>query len=76
SHSYEEFSDLYEHLSKQHKQEKKCTWMIRIQNVMKNQWMPKLEAESEALQVNITTCVEAACAKEALQQKPTITKEE
>ncbi|KAH9332158.1 hypothetical protein KI387_044302, partial [Taxus chinensis] len=50
--------------------------MLRIQHVAENQWMPKLEPESEALQVNIMTLTEAARAKEALQKNPTITKEE
>ncbi|KAH9320943.1 hypothetical protein KI387_015582, partial [Taxus chinensis] len=76
NHSYEECLDLYEHLSKKHKQENKGAGMVRIQRTMENQWMPKLELESEALQVRITTHAEVAHAKEALQQKPTITKEE
>ncbi|KAH9331829.1 hypothetical protein KI387_003937, partial [Taxus chinensis] len=38
--------------------------------------IPKLEPEFEALQVNITTCAEAARAKEALQQRPTIPNED
>ncbi|KAH9291082.1 hypothetical protein KI387_044653, partial [Taxus chinensis] len=38
--------------------------------------MPKMEVEFEALQVKITTHDEVAYTKEALQKKPTITKEE
>ena len=76
NHSYEDFSDLYDHLSKHHKQENKGVWMVRIQRTVEIQRMPKLAAESKELQVNIMTHAEVAHTREALQQNPTITKEE
>ncbi|KAH9292216.1 hypothetical protein KI387_042588, partial [Taxus chinensis] len=38
--------------------------------------MPKLAPEPEVLPVKITTHAKVACAREVLQQKPTITKED
>ncbi|KAH9315444.1 hypothetical protein KI387_024071, partial [Taxus chinensis] len=76
NHSYEEFPDLYKHLSKQHKEEKKCTRMVRIHNVVKDKWMPKIVEGPDALKVKITTHVEVARIRESFHENPTITKEE
>ena len=67
---------MYEHLSKQHKQENKGTGMVRIQHAIKNQWMPKLTPKPEVIIVKITTRAEATRIREVLQQKLTITREE
>lgn len=50
--------------------------MVRIQCVIEYHWMTKIAPEPEALIVKITTQAEAAHTRDALYQKPMITKEE
>ncbi|KAH9327647.1 hypothetical protein KI387_007825, partial [Taxus chinensis] len=57
NHNYEEFPDLYEHLSKKHKQDK-GTGMVRVQRIVEDQWMPKLAPDPEMVPVLVTTRTE------------------